>query len=370
MIEVLRVGNKKELNRFIEFPYSFYKGYPRWVAPLRVSEKETFDRSKNPFFRHADVCLFNAYKDGIMAGRIAAAVNFNHNDFHDEKVVFFGFFESADDEDVSAALLSAVLVYGRDAGMDIMRGPMNFSTNDTCGMLYEGFDHDPVAMMPYNPEYYNRLMSSFGMQKAKDLYSYRFVNGTERARKLTLIGEQMSKRGNYEKRGINKKNIHSIMGDFKEIYDLSWEKNWGFVPMTEAELVHLADAMKDLVEPELAFILYHEGRPIGTSLSLSDYNQAIKHMRGRLTLPGIIRMKREWKKIDTARNLVMGVIPQYRRRGVELILIAGTISGANELGIQYGDLGWILEDNEMMNRELLNIGSERYKVFRIYEKRI
>ena len=180
MIEVQRVSNKREMKEFIEYQYVMYENDPRWVAPLRISEKETFDRRKNPFFKHADVEFFICRRDNVIAGRVAAIVNHLHNEIHHENCVFFGFFEAIDDRHVSDALLAAVTDFGRERKMDILRGPANYSTNETCGMLVKGFDLDPVVMMPYNPSYYIDMMHGFGLKKARDLYSYLYSAESEK----------------------------------------------------------------------------------------------------------------------------------------------------------------------------------------------
>ncbi|MBI3593032.1 MAG: N-acetyltransferase, partial [Nitrospirae bacterium] len=160
-MDIVEVKTKDSLNSFIKFPFSLYKNDNLYVPQLTWDMKSHFS-DKNPFLRHADVKFFLAVKDGNIAGRIASIINPQHIRLHNEKAGFFGFFECINDKEVSGALLNKVRDELKGRGMDIMRGPMNFSTNEECGFLIEGFDSSPMLMMPYNPPYYNDLMDAYG----------------------------------------------------------------------------------------------------------------------------------------------------------------------------------------------------------------
>jgi GNAT superfamily N-acetyltransferase len=326
-----------------------------------------FHNGRNPFFAHAEVALFLAFRETVPCGRIVAIINHRHNEFHQEKTAFFGFYEAEYEEEVSFALFTAVCDYAREKGMTILRGPMNFSTNETCGMLVDGFERDPVVMMPYNPAYYPRRAEDFGMEKAMDLYSYLYDGESPHTKRILRLADAVSSRHSYRLRPITKKNVFRILEDFKKIYDRSWGKNWGFVPMTPAEMDHLAGQLKDVLEPGLAFLLLDGDTPMGASVSLPDINQVLKALNGRVTVRGLFRAKKAFAAIDTVRTLIMGVAPEYRKRGLELLLIAETIRQGMKKGIRFADLGWILENNELMNRELENMGAKIYKRYRVYE---
>ena len=370
MIQVRRVGNKKDLKTFVTLPFALYSGDPHWVPPLLKEEYQIFRPDRNPFYAHADVALFIAYRDDVPCGRIAAIINHRHNEFHQEKTAFFGFYEAEYEEEASFILFAAVCDFARERGMTVLRGPMNFSTNETCGMLVDGFQLAPVIMMPYNPAYYPRRVEDFGMRKAMDLHSYLFDGEDPRTERILRLADAVSRRHSCKLRPITRKNVFRILEDFKEVYNRSWEKNWGFVPMTPAEMDHLAARMKDLLEPGLAFLLMDGDTPIGASLSLPDTNHVLKALNGRMTLRGMFRAKRAFKEIDTVRTLIMGVAPEFRKRGLELLLIAETIRQGIKKGYRFADLGWILENNALMNRELENMGAKIYKRYRIYEMEI
>lgn len=370
MIEIRTVLVKKDIKAFVMLPFSLYTHDPNWVAPIISDELKVFDRHHNPFFTHSDVELYIAYKNNIPCGRIAAIVNRNHNDFHNEKVVFFGYYDVENDIEISRALMQKVVEFGKQHGMTMLRGPMNFSTNETCGMLYEGYEQ-PVIMMTYNHPYYNEHMHALDMIKAKDLLSYEIDATKGLPEKLDRIGKMLIKRNTHiEIRHIDKKNINVMIEDIRTVYNGAWESNWGFVPLTKDEFDHMAESMKTIIEPSIAFVAYKDGKPVGFSLTLLDANQATKHAKGRLFPFGLFKILHYWKKIDRARNLTMGVVADCRKIGIEAMMIWYTFTNSVKLGVKKGDLGWILEDNEMMNRELLNIGAKVYKRYRVYEKTI
>ncbi|TYB30650.1 MAG: hypothetical protein FXF47_08195 [Candidatus Mcinerneyibacterium aminivorans] len=363
--------SQSNIKYFIKFPFKLYSDCDYWVPPLISEEKKLLDKNKNPFFEHSKMKNFVAKRNGEIVGRISAIINHNHNKTHDEKIVFFGFFDFIDDPEVSKALLQKVRDFGNEHGMNTVRGPMNPSTNDTCGMLIEGFNDDPVVMMPYNYPYYKEHMKSHNYKKAMDLYSYEIVSEDHSIpKKLDRIAKILKKRRDYYFKYISKKNVNELIDDVITVYNKAWESNWGFVPMTEKEIMHMAESLKPILEPPLAFVIYDKENPIGFSLSLPDANQAIKKTNGKLFPFGFIKMMLAWKNIDRVRNITMGVIPEYRQKGVEALLIHKTFENVMEMGINKADLGWILENNKMMNRELVNIGAEIYKKFRIYEKKL
>ena len=227
-IRIEKVTSRDDRKKFIFFPWKVYKNNPNWVPPLVMDFKEKINMEKNPFFEHAEMELFLAYRDAGITGRIAAIVDNNHNSFHDEKVVFFGLYESFDDKDTAKTLLDTVEKWGKEKGMEILRGPMNISMNDECAFLLEGFDSPPVIMMPYNPEYYLGLMAEGGLVKAKDLYAFYM---SREATVVAWIGRIVAKTKAeipFTLRTIDMKNLKKEAASIKYVYNNAWEKNWGF----------------------------------------------------------------------------------------------------------------------------------------------
>ncbi|MFQ5792427.1 MAG: hypothetical protein ACE5JI_18310 [Acidobacteriota bacterium] len=369
MIRIEAVTSKKEWMTFIKFPWRIYRGNPNWVPPLLLDMKKLLDPKKNPFFLHSKVDLFLARRNGEVVGRVAAILNHNHNDFHDERAVFFGFFETIPDPDVATALLEQVEDCGRKEGMSVIRGPMNFSTNDTCAFLVEGFDSPPVVMMPYNPPYYIDLVEQAGYTKAKDLYAYYMHQTTPLPPQVVEVSEKAARDEGLVIRSLNMKDFDRELERVKRIYNVAWERNWGFVPMTDEEFEHMARELKPVVDPDLVLFAEVHGEPAGFSLSLPNYNQILRKVNGRLLPFGIFRLLLERRKINGIRVLTLGVVPKFRRtRAIASSFYRRTYEVGTGKGYPWGEFSWVLEDNVLMNRALTRLGAQRYKTYRIYEK--
>jgi len=367
-LDIIAVQSKKDWNTFVRFPYQHYKDHPPWVPPLLMDQKVLHNPKKYPFYNHADHQLFLAKMEERIVGRIAALVDHRHNKVHEEKMGFFGFFETIDDQKVANGLLNAAKDWVKNQGMDRFRGPANPCQNEDCGLLTNAFDTPPVIMMPYNYAYYQNLIESFGLKKAMDLWAYYIdANKIDPPEKLIRVVEKKKARNNIIISPINIKDFWNEAKKVWVIYNKAWEKNWGFVPMTEDEFDYLAKHLKSVIVPDLALMAEIDGKPIAFSLTLPDLNQALIHTNGRLFPTGLAKIMIHEKKIDMARVIIMGVIPEYRNLGIDAMLYLDTWRNATARGYARGEMSWILENNTMMNRALQMLGAEVYKVYRMYE---
>jgi len=331
--------------------------------------KNILSRGKNPFFSHSDAELFLAKRNGVAVGRIAAILNNRHNDFHGEKIGFFGFFECIDDTEVAEKLFKTAEAWSRARDLTALRGPANFSSNDTWGFLSEGFDASPVIMMPYNPPYYLDLAVKTGFEKTKQLYAYSFNRDMPIPERFVTFAEKQLKDPNLTFRKIDLKDFDNEVERIREIYNEAWEANWGFVPMTREEFVHLAKDLRSAVDPEIAYIVEVNGETAGFSLSLPDYNQILKQINGRLFPFGIIKLLLNKKKVNGIRVVTLGVRKKFqKKRGLAPTLYYETYTRGKKRGYAVGEFSWILEDNLLMNRALEGLGSKLYKKYSIYEK--
>jgi hypothetical protein len=368
-VDVRTVRSGAERKAFLHFPWSIYPGrYPAWVPPLLMEERKRLDPRKNPFFEHGDVELFLAYRDGDVVGRIAAVENSLHNQVHEDRLGFFGQFECVDDEHVAAALLDRAAGWLAGRGLDGIRGPVNFSLNEESGLLVDAFDDPPAILMTYNPPYYQRLLESWGMEKAKDLWAW---VGDEQGFDVERFSrlERLVARSPHDirVRSLDMKRFEREVELVRDLYNAAWEKNWGFVPMTDAEVEHMAKGLKPVVDPDLALIGEIDGKPAGFSLSLPDINQAIARTNGRLFPFGLFKLIRGMKTIDRLRIITLGLLPEYRRSGLDALFYIETFKRGVAKGY-HGESSWILEDNTLMNRALQKMGFHVYKTYRLYEK--
>ena len=369
-LEIVPVTGKRDWNHFVKFPYRFYANNPNWVPPLLTDQKVLLNPRKHPFYQHAKARFFLAKKNDITLGRIAAIIDDNHNNVHKEKTGHFGFFECEQDYEISERLLSAAKKWIQTHGMKTFRGPVNPCQNEDCGLLVDAFDSPPVIMMPYNPPYYADFFEKFGLKKAMDLYAYYIDSKNPPPDKLVRVAEAVRRREKLVVRPIEMKYFDDEAQKVWYVYNNAWSKNWGFVPMTEPEFQHLAKNLKQVVVPELALMAEVDGEPIGFSLALPDMNQALIHTNGRLFPFGLLKLLWYSRKIDMIRIIIMGVIHEYQKRGIDAIFYLDTWRNAVRKGYWRGEMSWVLENNKMMNRSAKMLGGRIYKTYRMYEMKV
>jgi len=367
-IKVIKVENQKDLMRFIKFQWKIYSGDKYWVPPLIMDRKKLLNKKKNPFYLHAEADFFLAERDGELVGRIGAIKNDLHNKYHNDKVGFFGFFECINDQKVANVLFDTVKQWLKDRGLNAMRGPANPSSNDEYGMLLEGFNDTPRLLMTYNPPYYLTLCENYGLKKAKDLYAYKLEqHKVLSSEKMKRVSELAKQRAGMVIKQLNMKEFDKELDRVKDVYNKAWAPNWGFVPMTESEIDAMAKDLKPLVEPSLVLFGEVNGKTIGFSLVMLDYNQVFRKMNGRLFPFGILKLFTQKKKITWCRIITLGIIPEYQKRGLDSTFYYEITERASKLGIKLGEASWVLEDNDMMNRGAQVLNAECYKKYRMYE---
>jgi hypothetical protein len=363
----------RAVNSFLNVSYGIYNGDPHWVAPLLVDLNKVFSAA-NPLFEHAEMQLWIARRNGRDVGRIAGILDRNHNQAHQERTAFFGFFECENDAQTSRQLFDAVRTWARQKGMRRVLGPMNPTTNDECGLLVDGFDSPPHLMMTYNPRYYVDLVTSEGFVKAKDLLAYNIdVAGIPRQRLERIATKTRQRNPQFQFKPVRRKTLNADLVKIKEVYNAAWQDNWGFIPMTDAEIDFMAARLKPLLVEGLVWIAESAGEPVGFMLAIPDYNQALKPLRGRLRTPKILGLLPYalGRKVPTScRVVTLGVKAEHRNRGVEAVMLAEGLMTGLRLGFKTAEASWILEDNVMMRRLLKPFGGRVYKTYRIYEREV
>lgn len=367
MIQI--VGTSADLTAFIKFPWKIYTNDRYWVPPLISDMKALLDEKKNVFWKHADRELFLAKDDkGNVVGRVAGVIDRNFIEFQEQSTGFFAFFECIDDTKVAQELLSAVASWLKQKGLTKMIGPTAPSTNDEMGLLYEGFDSIPYIMMPHNPRYYNELMEKCGLKKAKDLYAYIMKRMDAPYDRLVKLTERVKERNpGLIVRNINIKDYSNEVKRMREIYNNAWEKNWGFVPWTEEEFYAQCDRLKGLIVPEVIFMAMVGDRPVGMLVAVPNYNIVLQKLNGRLGPIEILKFLHYKKDIHTLRIMIMGMVKEYRNKGIEGLMYREIIANGPKLGYPEGEFSWILEDNVMMCRAAEMLGGKIYKTYRVYE---
>ncbi|MBN1260576.1 MAG: N-acetyltransferase [Anaerolineae bacterium] len=377
---IVPVETAEERTKFNHFQWEVYKGDPLWCPPLLSEREEFLDPNRHPFHQHAKVRYFMAYRGDKPVGRIAGFINYRHNEYWNEKVGFFGLYEVLEDREASDALLRAAEDFVREEGMTAIRGPMNFSTNEECGLLVDGWNGPPVVMMTYNPQYYVDYIEGTGYIKAMNLFAYlgdmthMKPDGTGINPKLLRAANRVRERYNITIRPINMKDFDAEKRRVKKIYNAAWSKNWGFVPLTDAELDHLGEALKILLDPKVTFFAEIEGEPIAFLLPFVDLCQPLVKAYPKPGTPEWITMLKLgywWKvrrSVTTIRAAVGGIIEEYQGSGVAaLLFLEGILAGVRQ-GYKAVEFSWVLETNIPMRQTAAIFEAELYRTYRIYEK--
>ena len=370
-IEVRPVQSGSDLMRFIRLPWRLYRNSPRWVPPLISERKHHLDREKNPFFQHAEAEYFLAWRDGEPVGRITAHVDHRFNEFQKNDWGLWGFFESEDDPEIANALLSTAEAWLRERGRDNMVGPMDFTTNHECGLLVDGFERPPQILENWHHPYYGALIEGYGLTKVMDLYKWE-LDIADREKMLPIMFELADKvepKYGVKVRPMRKRNFESEVRAFMEIYNAAWENNWGFVPLTEAELRAYAKELRPILDENWAWIAENEeGQVVGAALSIPDYNQVLAKLNGRLLPIGWAKALVARRKIDSVRVFALGVKRDWQHTGVAAKFYVEHFNSAGRTPQTWGEMGWILETNKAMNRGMEAMNGRIVKRYRLYEK--
>lgn len=369
-LTVRPVAGRRELREFILLPFRLYQGIEQWVPPLVSERKRHLDRRRNPFFSHADAEYFLAWRGDRVVGRISAQVDHRFNEFQDNDWGMFGFFECEDDAEVAGALLDTARDWLRARGRDRMIGPLNFSTNHECGLLVEGHERAPQILEDWHHPYLGPLLEGQGLVKEMDLYKWSLhVSGRDQVMPIIFdLAEKLEPEHGIRIRGMRRRDLKAEVGRFMEIYNAAWERNWGFVPLTDTEIEHYASELKPVLDENWAMVAERvdTGETVGVALTLPDFNQVLKKLNGRLLPFGWVRALRDKGKVDAVRVFALGVKPEYQHTGVAAALYARHFDMAASTPQHGGEMGWILEVNKPMNKAMEAMGGKIVKRYRIY----
>lgn len=364
-----RIAPLENPRRFLLAQREFYRGDPHFVPPMPIAEAWQIDRRKNPWFEHGEAGFFVARTDGRITGRISAARDRLHDEFHGDRVGFFGHFE-ARDEETAAALLRHAEAWCKQRGATELRGPVDLSTNYRCGLLVDGEPGAPVVMMPHNPKAYAGWIEGAGLHKAKDLLALRATSAELDLDRVERVAARMRERTKAVLRRLDLRRLQSELVVLWDLYHRIWERNWGFVPMSRPEFLAQAKDLASLARPELMHIAEIDGQPVGFVAAVPDVNRAVAACDGRLLPLGWWKLMRTMRRIDSIRVITLGVVPERRKSGLEMLLMHAVISQGIGAGFTSCEASWILEDNQDMLGPLQTLGHSPYRRYRIYSKAI
>jgi hypothetical protein len=373
-VSVEKTGTHKPPREFIDLPYDLYRDDPNWVAPLRMDEKAKLDDEKHPFWGHAERELFLARRGeggkgdgGRVVGRIVAIVDRLWEETHGEKAAYWGWFECANDAEAAGALFDAAADWARERGCVRLIGPMSPSPSDLIGLQITGFEGSPVIMMPYNPPYYDLLVSGAGNAKWKDLVAW-LLASPEIPERLERIMPRIEAKGGFTLRKLDMKRYDEEVQTFAELYNHFEQVNSIYTPMTPPEVVQLAKDLKPAIDPDIVFFVEVDGKPVAASLGVPDLNVGLKEARGRLLPFGIFKILAAKKRIHLIRVLSMGVHQDYRNRGIDLAMYYYSYKFGVPKGYFGAEMSWVEEDNAAMANTAIKLGGAPYRKYRMYER--
>jgi hypothetical protein len=371
MKKLVPVKSKSELKAFIDFPHDLYAQDNNYVPELFIAQRDLL--TTHPFHKHSSLQCFLLFDGEKITGRIAAIHNTAHNAFNGTNDGFYGFFDCINNQETANLLLDQAKSWLLEKGLSTIIGPVNFSTNESCGLLIEGFDSPPVVMMPYNAPYYADLLENWGLAKKVDLLAWKWDGESYDDRSVKLMDrlEERLLRNDIVIRKINMKNFKQEAESLREVYNNAWDKNMGFVPLNDEEYDYQAKDLKLILDPDFCFIAEQNGKVVGFGAAIPDINEIlIKVKRGRLLPTGIFKLLFGKKNIKGIRILLLGVVEGYRKMGIEACIYGSMIKSYRLKGLKYAEAGWTLEHNDMVNNAIIAIKGVPYKRYRIYEKPI
>lgn len=370
-IEVQSVRGRRDMNAFIDLPFAIYEEYPLWVPPLKSEEKDLLTPGRHPYWEHARRELFLARRGGRVVGRLAAIEDRNANSHQDVRMCVWGFFECENDPEAAKSLFDAAEQWAAARGLEFMRGPMNPSTNYIIGMLVEPFELPPAIMMPWTPPYYLELMDACGMVKEKDLLGFRFDRSVQLPDWVVSLSSRLTEKSDFSLRTVDVSRLGEEVRLMNRIYNECWKDNWGFVPMTDAEIERSAKELKHVVDPEMAFFIYHGDDPVACGLFLPDVNPLLRRFNGKIGLSGLVKLFLYKKEITGCRALLFGVKEEYKKLGVPLVAFDYVFKKKDEkTEYDWIEMSWNLEDNDDINHLLEDFGGECYKRYRLFRREV
>ena len=374
-IEIRQHAPGGDIKDFSRAAFVVFADDPAWVAPLNMVIEEKLDPRKDPFYQHADVALFTAWKDGKLAGRISATVDRSWLDTWKDDTGHFGFFDTIDDEEVAKALLDRAEQWLREKGMKRVNGPMSLSANQEFGLLVDGFEHAPNLDMGHSRRYQGALAEKCGFVKEKDVYCWRYDATLPFNARTLKAWESIQALPEVKLRSVSLRNLREDLGTIMDIYNETWAGKWAYVPITSAELDKMAKDLSIVLDPDVAFIAEIDGKPAGMCITVPNLNEVVADFDGKLFPFNWIKLlwRTKVKRPASSRLILLGVREEYRKNikrygGLSAAMYVEVAKRGVRKGYQWAELSWTREDDKPINLGIRSMGATIYKTYRVYEK--
>jgi hypothetical protein len=372
-IEIRPVVSQRDVGEFIDLPFRLHANAPQWCPPVRLERRAYLSRRLNPFFNHGDARLFLAERDGRVVGRISAQIDTAYNDFHDARWGWFGFVEVEEDQEALDELLAAAEAWLRSEGMERMVGPADFKMDEESGIVVEGHELPAMVRQPWHPPYYQRLMEAAGMSKAMDLFMWNLeVQNRDKVLPVMFeLADKVESEHGIRLRNMTRRHMRKEMDRFAEVYNAAWSGNWGFSPYDKKDLDEYAINMQIVYEKDWFMVAETaEGETVGVAISVPDMAAVMRRARGSVLRFAYFWLRRR-KIMDRVRVGFLGIKPEFQHTGVAAKFYVEHFDvAARHPRIHGGEMGWILESNESMNRGMEMMGGRIVKRYRMYERHL
>jgi hypothetical protein len=376
-VEIRQHEPGKDTEDFIRAAFEVFEGDPAWTPPLHMMMAEKLHPKKDPFYRHAEVALFTAWKNGELAGRISATVDREWLDLYKDQTGHFGYFDTKDDEEVASALVDAAEKWLRGKGMKRMNGPMSLNANQEMGILVDGFEHPPVLDMGHSRRWQAGLAEKSGLKKEKDLFAWRYTREVPFNARTVKAWEDIRALPEVKLRSVRKDRMREELATIMSIYNETWAGKWAYVPLTAAELDKVAKDMSLVLDPEIAFMADIDGKPAGMCIMIPNLNEAIADLSGKLFPLGLAKLlwRTQVKHPKSARLILLGVRESYRKNvkrygGLSAAMYVEVSKRGRAKGYEWAELGWTREDDAPINLGIRSMGAKVYKTYRVFEKKL
>lgn len=373
-VVIKRVGDKKELKRFVEFHNELYKDNPYHVPCLVSEEMTTLDKDKNPAFDFCEAAYFLAYKNGKIVGRIAGIINHRANETWNQTHARFGFVDFINDNEVVDKLFDAVSQWAKDKGMDMLHGPMGFSDMDYEGMLVEGFDQMGTMITIYNYAYYPKQLERIGFLKDQDWKEFKIVIPNYIPEKHIKISQLVK-----EKYGLkvvkftDRKTLFEYAPRIFETLNKSYAQLYGYSELSSAQIEYYTKMYIPMVRLDFITIIVRERDDlvVGFAITLPNMSKALKAAKGKMYPFGFLHLLKALKTQPKIVDLyLMGVLPEYQNKGVNALLFNDLIPIFNKVGVQYAESNPELEANMSVQLQWNYFERKHHKTRRAYIKRL
>ena len=370
-IEIRPVVSQRDVGEFIDLPFRLHANAPQWCPPVRLERRAYLSRRLNPFFGHGDARLFLAQRDGRVVGRISAQIDDAYNSFHGDRWGWFGFLELEDDQEVMDALLAAAEAWLRERGMERMVGPADFTMNEESGIVVEGHDKPAMIKQPWHPPYYQGLAEGAGLDKAMDLLMWNLeVHNRDKVLPVMFdLADKVESEHGIRLRNMTRRHLRKEMDRFAEVYNAAWAQNWGFVPYGKSDLDAYATEMQLVYEKDWFMVAENAaGETVGIAISVPDLSAVMRKAGGHWARFAFHWLRRR-KIMNRVRVGFLGIKPEFQHTGVAAKFYVEHFDVAERHPrIKGGEMGWILETNEAMNRGMEMMGGIVVKRYRMYER--